>query len=450
MKRKTTRGTQKLGPTPTRPVSQTDQLMDGVENERRVSDVAWARTLYQDYQYYAALRLQTYANVRGQMEGARPFSPQDLEAEGMANVTNVNFGDAQAARDRTLLPYWRAVHSAPHAANFSIESGAPDSGEWEVSFAEAFDLFLRDWGNNYYVNYMRMAKNYVDFGPGMMMFEDDDNPRCKAVNVQRVFFPKNATMDPETWECVIIEREMSSTDLWAKIRNKREQKSAEYVGWNTDAIKGALVYGRDNAAWDGRDWTRYEDMLVNNDIAISTKFQPITVCYLYLKQFDGKIGCYAFSKVDTSGEFLYQKDDYAEDFQSIIAAIWYDTGSDGMVHSIKGFGIKNYHFSVLTNRMKSKICDGASIAMALNLYRAVDTPDEEPPIQMYGAVNLFPPGIQQFTTYPQFGQGFQVVQMLSQNQSENNALYRETAAANREYGYGNAGEDLGQYPRRCD
>jgi hypothetical protein len=401
------------------------QNFQEVADERRIKDVESARSLYEDFVYYNSQRANTFVQTRNQLEGGRPFSQHDWEKQGNPWQTNVNFGDAQASRDRTLLPYWRAVHGAPHAASFSIDSRAPDSGKWEVAFAEAFDQWIADFGQAYFVNYMRFAKNFVDFGPGMVAWSDKDNPRFDAINVQRVYFPKNCHMDQDKWECVALVREMSGAELYSKIRTPKNQKNAEYLGWNSNAVKAALVYGKDGTMWDGRDFTKYQDMLVNNDISVTSKFQPLDVVYLYVKQFDGKIGCYVFTQTGTGNEFLYRKEDYAENFKEFLGVVWYDTGTDAMVHSIKGFGIKNYHFSVLVNRMKSRVCDGASMAMSMNFTRTPDMPDESPPIENYGPVNVFPAGLQQMQTYPQFSQGLSIIEMLSQNQAGNNALYRE-------------------------
>jgi hypothetical protein len=405
--------------------SQVDQQFDDLDDQRRIKDVESARSIFTRFLADNTLRASTFVQTRNQLEGGRPFNPADLERQGNAWQTNVNFGDAQSARDRTLLPYWRAIHNAPKPATFSIDSNSPDSGKWEIALAECFEQFLADWGQAYFVNYMRFAKNFVDFGPGMVMWPDEDSPRYEAINVQRVYFPKNCHMDQDKWECVAFVREMSGAELYSKIRNDKAKKDAEYIGWNIDAVKAAIVYGQDGTLWDGRDFTKYQDMLVNNDIAVTSKFQPIEVVYLFMRQFSGKIGCYAFTRQSAGNDFLYSDEEYADKFQDFLGVVWYDTGTDAMVHSIKGFGIKNYHFSVLQNRMKSRVCDGAAISMSMNFSRTADMPDESPPVENYGPVNIFPSGLTQFQTYPQFSQGLNVIEMLEQNNAENNSIYRE-------------------------
>lgn len=404
-----------------------DQQFSEVEDERRIKDVSAARALYNKYLYQNTLRSQTFVATRNQLEGGRPYNPAELVKQGLGWQTNVNFGDAQAARDRTLLPYWRAVNSSPRVISTTIDETSPQTGEWQAIIEEEFGRWIKRWEQDYYVQYMRMAKDFVDFGPGMVMWEDKDNPRFKAVNVQRVYFPLDCQMSQDEWQCVAFVKGTSATELYSKIRTKKDRKNAEYVGWNADAVKSAIIYSKNGQAWDGRDFTKYQDMLVNNDIVISSEMQPLDVVWMYVKQFDGKITCCAFCVQSTGSDddFLYYKEDYAEDFRSIIGPVWYDTGSGGMVHSIKGFGIKNYYYSTMQNRLKSRMIDGASMAMSLNFVRTSEAPDESPPIEQYGGVNLFPQGLTQLTTYPQYSQGLQVVEMLEQNSASNNSIYRQ-------------------------
>jgi len=404
------------------------------EKERRIDSVTSARGIYDVMLRDNQQRSSVYAQVRNQMEGGRPHDPKTLEDNGQGYLTNVNFGDARSSRDRTLLPYWKMVHDVPHLISVEIESGSTDTSKWQAAMEEAFDDFRDDWGADYFVNYMRMAANFVDYGPGMVMWPDPDmNPRFEAINVQRVYFPKNTKMSPDKWEYVAFVREMTCSELYSKIRDKKSEKAAKSMGWNPDAIKSAIIYSQNTNSEQTNpyDYTKLQDRMVNNDLYYSSKGAPVEVVCLYVKQLSGKIGCYAFTRVSTAQNeqtvdgFLYENDYYADSFRDIIGAVWYDTGTDAMVHSIKGFGIKNYHFSVLQNRVKSRVVDGLTMQLALNFQRGKDVNDEMPTIEQYGPVNVLPAGLTQINTYPQFNQGFSVLEMLSNNQAENNSLYRE-------------------------
>lgn len=396
---------------------------------RRIKDVGGARSIFNRFITDNVLRSNTIANTRNQLEGGLPFDPAELEAQGMAGQTNVNFGDAQAARDRDFLPYWKMINEVPHRASFTIDSNSTDSDKWAIAYAEVFDEFHEDWGAEYFQEYMKFCKNFIDFGPGVAQWQETETPRYKSVNVQRIYWPKNTQMSPDSWEVMALVRDMGASELYGLIRDKNKTRQSKLAGWNINAVKAAIVQMGEagNGQFpDYRDYTRYQDLLVNNDIVITTPFQPLTVVWLYVKNFDGKIGCYVFPQNEGVNDFLFEDDSNAEDWRHLLGAVWYDTGTDGMIHSIKGFGIKNFFFSALINRVKSRVVDSATIASAMNFqYKDDNVPGESPPVENYGYANLFPANLTQLQFYPQLQPSISVIDMLSRNRDENNSLYSE-------------------------
>jgi hypothetical protein len=397
------------------------------ENQRRIRDVESARSIYNRFVQDNVLRSRNMAETRNQLEGGRPFDPRILEEQGAAWQTNVNFGDAQTMRDRTLAPFWKMVNEVPHKINVQIDSGSPNSDMYEMAFAEAFDAFIDDWGADYFTQFNAFVKNFVDFGPGIAQWMDKDSPRWESVNVQRIYFPKNARMSPDKWDVVAMVRDISPSELYLKIKNNADRKLSEYAGWNIDALEMAIVSAMGgNGKRDPRDYTRYQDDLVQNDITIQSIFEPLQLIWMYVRQFDGKIGCYVFTRNGEESEFLFEDDAYAEDWRQLLGAVWYDTGTDTLVHSIKGFAIKNFYFASLLNRTKSRMMDSATMAFGMNFQRTESmVADEVPPVENYGPFTVFPENLTQVQFYPQLQQGMAVISQLQQNQSENNALYRQ-------------------------
>ena len=399
------------------------------EDGRRVKDVNSARSIYNKLVADNVARFAQIVHVRNQLEGGRPRDQAQLEANGSGWETNVNFGDAQASCNRTLIPYWKMVNDVPRAAAFTIPSDAPQTEKYQVAFAECYDEFLEDWGEDYKQQFMRMCSNFVKFGPGIMQYCDKENPRYKSVNVTRMLFPKNCQMSMDQWEVVALTRDISAAELYGYVKTKKDQQESAYAGWNTDVVKATIVqcmHGGPNP--DYRDYTRYQDMLVNNDISVTTPYSPITIVYLYVKRFDGKIGCRAFTQTAAAGlnDFLYKDDEEGDLFSQLFSACWYDTGTEGMVHSIKGFGIKNYYFSSLINRVKSRAVDAGTLGMGMNFqYADNNMPDETPPVENYGAITVFPSGMTQVPVYPPYQTSTTLLAMLQNNESENNSLYRQ-------------------------
>ena len=396
------------------------------EDNRRVKSVSDARSIYNRLITDNELRSSTFAQVRNQLEGGRPKDPSTQAAAGADWECNVNFGDAQASRDRTLIPYWKMINDVPHKANFIIDTHATQQEKWQIAYAEAYDDFVDDWNDDYFQQFMRMCSNYVNFGPGVVQFDNPETARYKSINATRMLFPKNTQMSLDQWECVALVRDVSVSELYGHIRDKNTEKRSAYAGWNVQAIKQAIMDNLGGGSTpDYRDYTRYQDALVNNDIATTTPYSPIAVVYLYVKGWDGKVMCRAFTPSGGEDDFLYEDDEVADSFRQIFGAHWYDTGTDGMIHSIKGFGIKNYFYSMLQNRMKSRLVDSATFSLGVNFqYEAANEPTETPPVENYGAFTVFPSGLRQLAIYPQLQQATGVLAMLESNSSENNSQYR--------------------------
>lgn len=407
-----------------------DSNWDEVNKNRRVKDVASARKLYSRLTVDNTKRSAIFSEIRNAFDGARPMNQNILESQGNGWQANFNTGDARALLDRASKPYNTLVESQPNRISVTIHENTSHRQKYESVFAKNFDRFIDDWGQDYKVQWQLMSNNHIMYGPGMVIWPYADNPRFAAPNAQRVLFPKDARMSPDSWDVVCMVRDVSASELYLKVKDEASGKSNEAVGWNLDAIKKAIytsLYG--NQRRDYRDFTRWSDDLVQNDIVISSINQPLQLVWLYVRQFDGRIGCYVFTISGGEEQFLYQNEDYANKWQHIIGCVWYDTGQDSLVHSIKGFGIKNYPYIQAIARLKLRMVDSAAMSFSMNFQYGDGIPADSPPIANYGPINMFPAGINQMQWYPQIQQGMAVMEMLSQNQSENNAMYRQQVNA---------------------
>lgn len=397
------------------------------DEQRRVRTVADARAIHEHFMQHADRRLRVIAETRNQLEGGQPWDPKVLEEQGAAWQTNCNFRDAEAARDRTLTPYWRMANEVPQRISVSIASKDPSAAVYEVAIAAAFDKFIEDWGADYFATFNAFVRNYVDFGPAIATWIDPHSPRWDNVNVQRIFWPKNARMSPKSWDCVTMVRDVSPSELYLMVKDKHSSRVSEEAGWNLKAVKAAIVqamYG--NGVQDSRDFTRAADDLVQNDIRVGSIMEPLQVVWLYIRRFDGKIAAKAFTRAGGVEEFLFENDNFAEEWGHLLRAVWFDTGVDMLIHSIKGFGIKNYNTAVIQNRARSRVVDASTIALGMNFQRGGDGQlDTVPPVENYGPFSVFPAGMEQLAVYPQLQPAMAVMEMLAQNQAENNALYRQ-------------------------
>jgi hypothetical protein len=402
-------------------------------SDRRIRSCSDARELYVRLYLENQLRAQSFAQVRNQIEGGRPFDPDSLHASGEDWRTNANFNDARSAFKRVSLPYWKMVHEVPTTISANIHlNNSPDATTWETILAANFDRFLEDWGPGYMENFSGKCDDYVMYGPAHVMWDDENTPRYKWMPSVQVLLPKRTKSNMDTWELFCYKGELTAPELLKHIRGGKTQDEgaqiAKDAGWNPKMIHLAI-----RMAAPGPAQTRYfdpnfwQDMIVSNDLVIGGVWPPVAVVHMWAKSPDGKkITHYIFTEKSDVDDYLFMKEEKESDFRRIMGTLFSTFGSNGLYHSIKGFGVMNYYYATVINRTKCRMIDSATFGMGMNFQKEDDTPDEVPPIENYSMINLFPKGLAQMQWYPQGLQtASELVGILSQNQDENNFTYNE-------------------------
>lgn len=397
-------------------------------NDRRIANCSAARELYTRLYLEDQWRAQSRAQIRNQIEGGRPFDPAELQRNGEASWrSNVNFNDARAAFARVSLPYWKMVNEVPRRISVKLHTKAPHADQWALVMAEAFDRFLDDWGADYFMQFSGFCDDFVMYGPGYVMWPDTKTPRYKWAQATQLLFPKRTKVSVDDWELVCLRREITASELVNLIRNKRERGLSKTMGWKPEAVMKAI-----KMASPGPDSTRYtdpnyfQDMVVANDLVIGGVWPPVEVVDLWATSRDGKkIRHYIFTQKSDVQDYLYEADEEAETFRQIFGPCFDGVGPNGMIHAVKGFGVRNYYYMTAINRTKCRMLDSATFAMGMNFIKSDNTPDGSPPVENVSMLNVFPSGLTQLQWYPSLQVGIELVQSLKANQDENNFTYNE-------------------------
>lgn len=396
-------------------------------NDRRIGDCSQARELYVRLYLENQLRAQTFAQVRNQIEGGRPFDPGALLRNGETWRTNVNFNDARAAFRRVSMPYWKMVHEVPRKISVQFHQKVPQANNWEIGMAEAFDRFLEDWGADYFMQFSGMTDDYVMYGTGLSMWPDDSTPRYQWMPSVQVLMPKRTKSSVDKWELLALKRELTADELLKYVRDDKTSAASKEAGWNPDMVHQAIRMAAPGPAntryFDPNFW---QDMIVSNDLVIGGVWPPVSVVDVWAISSDGKkIRHYIFTEKSDVPDYLYEADEAAESFRQIFGTCFSSVGSNGLYHSIKGFGVMNYYYATAINRTKCRALDAGTFSAGMNFVKGDNTPDESPPVENYSMINLFPTGLTQLQYYPQLGALTELIGMMSQNQSENNFTYNE-------------------------
>lgn len=402
----------------------------GVTVDRRIKDVGSARELYIRLVYENRLRAQSFAQIRNQIEGGRPFDPNVIHKNGEDWRCNVNWNDARAAFRRIAAPYWKMVNEVPRKISVRVHSASPEADQWGIALAEAFDRWLDDWGPDYYLQFSGFVDDLLMYGPGFVMWPDDDSPRFKWAQTVQIMFPRRTKTCVDDWELVCLKREMTADQLLKYVKDDNAANDSYRAGWNPDMVKKAIQLAAPQPLQTRfLDPNFWQDMIVSNDLIIGQVWPPISVVDLWAKNRDGKIHHYIFTEKADIGDYLYSSDTGTDSFRRIFGTCFYGVGSNGLLHSIKGFGVLNYYYMTAINRMKCKAVDAVGLTMAMNFTKEDNTPEGVPPVENHSFVNLFPKGLEQLQYYPQIQPAMAMMQSLKQSQDENNFTYSEVKQA---------------------
>lgn len=397
-------------------------------NDRRIANCAEARDLYTRLYLENQLRAQAFAQIRNQMEGGRPFDPDILHANGEDWRTNCNFNDARSAYRRVSMPYWKMVHEVPQTISVKIHGRSPDYDRYAQIMASNFDRFRDDWGPDYFLQFSGFAGDYVLYGPAHVMWEDEMKPRYTWMPSIQVLLPKRTKSNVEKWELFCYRQEITATELIKHVKTTDAMSAAETLGWNPKMIHRAIrmaAPGPANSSYfDPNYW---QDMVANNDLVIGGVWPLIAVVHMWAVNLESKkIRRYMFTEKSDVPGYLFEGDESEKDFRRVMGTAFCDFGSQGLYHSIKGFGVINYYYSTVINRTKCRAVDGATFAMGMNFTKGDETPEQVPPVENYSIVNLFPPGLTQINgTTVGLQAGREIIEMLENSQTENNFTYNE-------------------------
>jgi hypothetical protein len=396
-------------------------------NDRRIANCPQARELYTRLYLENQLRAQSYAQIRNQIEGGRPFDPDELRRNGESWRTNVNFNDARAAFRRVSMPYWKMVHEVPNLISVKLFTNAPEAPRWEKTLAENYDRFRDDWGPDYFLQFSGMADDYVMYGTGHAMFPHEDTARFQWMPSVQILMPKRTKSDVDKWELICFKTELTADELWQHVKDGPHSTAAQTAGWNPEMIKLAIRMAApapgNTRYFDPNYW---QDMISSNDLVIGGVWPPVSVVHEWAYLPDtGKIMHYIFTEKSDVPDYLFEAEEPVGKFRRLFPTAFYNVGSNGLYHTIKGFGVMNYYYATVINRSKCRLVDSATFAMGMNFVKGDNTPAESPPVENYSMINIFPTGMTQLQYFPALGPASELIGTLAQNQSENNFTYNE-------------------------
>jgi len=364
----------------------------------RLGDATSAELLFNKLDMADNTSGEERAKCDAMYDGEQPYDPAELRAMGRSYQANLNWGEAFADLEASMLAYNDLVLSVPRIADFQTAYGdSVQRGEYSGLISQAYDKFLKAWPS-FFHEYQKLTNQFVRHGMGFALFPDRQNPLWCAEGLKSVKLYQGASCNEEDNEVICVKKNLSVHDLWSKVK---EMDKATKAGWNYNAVIDALTNACSQDAKPG-EWEELQKQLKSNDLTVSyAKSSEIPIAHIYVKEFDGTYTHAMVLQEGGKGEYLYINRGRFTRINQAIVFFPYGIGNDGAAYSIRGQGYKIFPHVQVSNRLRCSMYDGAMLGTSLILQTTTGADLTQMAVTYAGPLALIPGGatVQQ-TNYP--------------------------------------------------
>lgn len=339
----------------------------GAVPETRIKDVAAARQLFTRLRDDDDASARNRAIVQGMIDGANPYLQSELDAAGLTEITNVNFGGGESQVENALAGYTDIVHSPESLVRVPVTVGEDRTREEHTSIiSEEISRTFKEWGG-FTFETLRICQEHIVHGLGTGVYDDALDWRYRGVGLKDMLFPRQSLLCEDDLEFAARKQGFPVWHLYQKIK---DPESAELLGWNVPAVRRAIAKATPRGA-DYSDWETLQAEFKNNDLSYTASQNEVKCVSLFVREFNGGVTHYVFTEdpcnrlgsVEFKEEFLYTRR-YAFDKMPFVI-FPYGLGTNSSVHGLRGLGHKIFAIEQVQNRLRSKAVDAAFLASSL-------------------------------------------------------------------------------------
>lgn len=368
------------------------------------------------------LRAAERARIDGLVAGNRPYSQAMLRGKGQGWRSNVNFLESEGILQAQQTPFFDLVTSVPNVIEVDCDYGkGQDQRDWEESIDRNFTwLMLNRWrkGFNFHIPYQQLCM--LKHGLGFHVRPTLNKWIPRTPRPGQVLFPEDCPLNfDEDGEYFMLRDFVPAHVLYGYIRN---EGAAAKLGWK---IKTTWLAMRDASKKkpSSDDLEAFQSEMRRGDIgAANTRQSGLTLNYLFVKEFEGKISLYVIAEDNPQTGYLFTKRNLFSEWP--INIFPYDIG-DGTIHSIRGLGERTKAFFELSNRIKNAMADNVLISMYPQFKQLQGVDPDKLKLMRVGAMSIYPQGIEpQIMNFPPLNNsGIALSRELDSTLSKNNQTY---------------------------
>jgi hypothetical protein len=351
-------------------------------------------------------RSEKRAIIQGQIDGNSPYDNSELVRLGQAHRSNVNFREAEAARDARKTSYYELLMEVETLVDVKLkpkvrnDENPVDIGE---IIAEEFTNMLTEWPGFWY-NMLLHQQQLITWGVGNCYWENEIDWRFKAARAGSFLVPDETLSTMDDLDLIAIRHNYKVHELFKYVEDKETEKKSKAAGWDTKQIKELIIEavnkGSNTDKWSLGTWESHQQMMKDNDLEYTYSVsQRIPIANILVKEFDGKISHFIISedkeqtneKDGESAKFLFKKVKRYESWHQAVCLFFADIG-DGTYHSIRGLGAKIFAHCVLSDRLMNTTVDGALTSATILVEPSNEAQKEKVRMVRVGPISVMPSG----------------------------------------------------------
>ena len=400
----------------------------------RVKDVNAAQAIYRNLWEadLSAANERTYVDEL--INGARPFDQEELENEGLGNLSNINWGEAKATIEQTILGY----HDLIASPSTLVRPEFPDyvnpatSANWSAIVGLLFTkLFRQKWSLSE-IETKCLLREYVTHGLAFALNHKCNDFRFNTAGLKSIRIPRNTVPHEDCLNFFTVEEDLACVDLYSYVKDLDEDDKR----WNKKEVINTITNRPKNSRIEG-DSEQLESDLKQHALFYGAGFDDkVTVVHLYVKEFSEKVSHYIFAKpaipnADTNEEeeklsgYIFRHVEEFDCMADIITVFPFGVG-DGTLHSIRGQGYDIFPFASESNILRNEVLTASKDSMKLlTEVQGTLTDQTKLAVQTIGNMVVLPPNLKFVQrTLPNVSQQVQpVIQDLSNLMKTNTSQY---------------------------
>jgi hypothetical protein len=371
------------------------------EGNERLKDADKGRSIHWKLSDDDRTSERNRAKVQDLKDHKPPLNSAMLKRSGQKGRNNINFGDLARIVDEACSSYIDGFESPEHLVPIKLNRGifSPiDKESYERTMSDEFTKLIRSWDGGYF-NYDLIVNQFLLHGVGLGFFEDKFTWQFSGAGLREFKFPRKTKAHCESIEACTCEGQIGRSRLSDLLV---DEEASKVVGWKPEAIRACLATEDEDELYDNENAEDSQEKSKANDFDDEAgSFHPITVVYMWVRENNGSVSYYIFTKDSKSNDetdeetipddYLYRKLNAYDNFGQAMQIFPLNTGTKGNIYTIRGIGFQMYPQIMAKNLVQCAELDATISGLSLKISAPAEREINNMPFVNAGPITIVPP-----------------------------------------------------------